>query len=336
MAVSLPALASTPSSRRKLLLLGGAALLAAAALVVVLMLAGEDPSSANSSRARGAAALPDEPTPEESAQVLVPSPGQAGSDRGPIIADGCMVGQTGTRSAPCTYGDRHGKWTVVLFGDSHAMQYFPALQLLAKKNHWRLVVLNKRECTPADTQVLRPETGGEYRQCDIWHAGSLRRIESYGHHATVVLSGDKITRAFVHGQALEGSANAAALEHGYVKTLKRIRRAGLGAAVIRDMPSAPHSIPQCVAKHRDHMRDCAFPRSHNPDLEFDARAAEAVPGVGLIDLTPQVCPDELCRAVIGNVLVYRDEHHLSATYAKTLSPWIARGLRADHVPFRGG
>ena len=318
-------------SRSTLLRLGGAILIVVA--VVVLL---TSHSSVSSARVRGAAALPEQPTPQESATNARPKPGAASADRGPIVADGCMVGKKGTESDPkCVYGDKHGKWTVYLFGDSHAMQYFTPLEKLAKKNHWRLVVLNKRECSPADTHLMRADNHTEYQTCDAWHAGTLRQIEESPGHAIVVLSGDKAARAFVHGQPLSGNANGAAMERGYAATLQRLRRAGLGVVVVKDLPSSPKGIPHCVTEHMDHLKACAFPHHRDPAVEFDARAARAVPGVGLIDLTPEVCPHGLCRAVIGNALVYRDKHHLTATYARTLSPWIAQGLRATGIPFTG-
>jgi hypothetical protein len=36
--------------------------------------------------------------------------------------------------------------------------------------------------------------------------------------------------------------------------------------------------------------------------------------------------------VIGNALTYRDDSHLSATFARTLSPWMERGLEAAGLP----
>jgi len=304
-------------------------------IVVAAILLLTSGSSSSATPVRGAAALPDQPTPQESAEEVRPGPKAARADRGPIVSDGCMVGQTGTESNPkCVYGDRRGKWTVYLFGDSHAMQYFPPLEKLAKQERWRLVVFNKRECSPADVHVLRADSGREYGTCDAWHEGSLRRIEESGGQATVVLSGDKDARASAHGRALGAGANAAALQHGYEKTLRRLRRAGLGAVVIRDLPSSPKGIPHCVAENMHHLKACAFPHVRDGAVEFDVRAARAVPGVRLIDLIPEVCPQGLCRAVIGNALVYRDKHHLTATYARTLSPWIAHGLRSAGVPFR--
>jgi hypothetical protein len=313
--------------------LGYLALAIGAGLILISLQ--PSPGTASLSPVEGAAALPKQKVPQETARTLRPSPQDAGADRSRIVSDGCMVGIEGTRSSRCLYGDHHGGWTLVLYGDSHAMQYFPPLQALARKHHWRLIVLNKRECTPGEVGI-RGESGSEYSTCDAWHRTEMRRITGLGRRTTVVISGDSAYTAYgSNGHALRGRANADAMEAGYLATLRKIHRAGLGAIVIRDMPAAPRDIPNCVAKNRDHLRACAFRWVHNANREFDVRAARAAPGSHLIDLTPEVCPDDLCRAVIGNALVYRDKQHLSATFARTLSPWIATGLREAGVPSGG-
>ena len=97
--------------------------------------------------------------------------------------------------------------------------------------------------------------------------------------------------------------------------------------VIRDNPASEHDVPSCVSENLDHLEACAFPWVRDHNKEFDVRAAKAT-DTYLIDVTPEVCPSDLCRAVIGNALVFRDKAHLTATYARTLSPWIEKGLRA--------
>ncbi len=284
-------------------------------------------------RVRGAAALPAQPAPQEDGAHVRPDPRDAKSDRPRIVHDGCMVGVTAEHSSRCLYGDPRGRWTLILFGDSHAMQYFPPLQLLSIRHHWRLIVLNKRECTPARV-TIGGEHGTPYRTCDVWRRRSLRRIERTGRHTTVVLSGDSAYTAYGRGgQALSGGANASALEAGYLATLRRLNRAGLGTAVIPDIPSAPWDMPSCVLSNLHHLRACAFPWTHNTYREFDLRAARRARSTTLIDLTPEVCPHSLCRAVIGNALTYRDTQHLTATFTRTLAPWIATGLRRAEVPW---
>ena len=129
------------------------------------------------------------------------------------------------------------------------------------------------------------------------------------------------------GEELHGAAAAAEMEAGYLATLTRIHRAGMRTVVIKDTPVSTSNVPGCVSERLQHLESCAFPWVRDAATEFDARAAKAAPGAALINLTAQICPNDLCRAVIGNALVYRDKSHLTATYARTLAPNIERGLR---------
>jgi hypothetical protein len=97
--------------------------------------------------------------------------------------------------------------------------------------------------------------------------------------------------------------------------------------VIQDTPASAGNVPSCVSEDLEHLESCAFPRVHDRNKEFDVRAARSAPGGHLIDINREICPRNLCRAVIGNALVYRDKSHLSATFARTLAPGIERGLR---------
>jgi hypothetical protein len=277
---------------------------------------------------KGAAALAEQPLPQESAVAVRPNPLRAREDRSRMYYDGCLVGIGGTNSNRCLYGDPDGARTLILFGDSHALQYAPALEELADTHHWRLIVLTKAECTPGEVPIRSMVADREYSQCDAWREESLRRIEMGDPRTAVVLmSGDTAYTPYGgDGRELTGEAGADEMEAGYLATLARIRRAGLPTVVIKDTPASASDVPSCVSEDLQHLDSCAFARVHDETKEFDAHAAEAF-GVHLIDVTGEICPDDLCRAVIGNALVYRDKSHLSATFARTLAPQFERGLR---------
>ncbi|HET9163199.1 MAG TPA: acyltransferase family protein [Solirubrobacterales bacterium] len=277
---------------------------------------------------RGAAALSDQPYPQQRAAAVRPSPLRAQADRSRMYYEGCLVGIDGTNSNRCLYGDPQGRRTLILFGDSHALQYSPALEALATKHDWRLIVLTKAECTPGEVQIRSMVAEREYSQCDAWREKELRRIEMGAGSTVVVISGDTVYTPYGEdGEELSGAAAATAMEAGYVATLRRIHRAGLRTVVIKDPPVSTSNVPSCVSEKLQHLRSCAFPRVPDRETEFDARAAKATPGAHLINVTGEICPQNLCRAVIGNALVYRDKSHLTATYARTLAPSIERGLR---------
>ena len=48
------------------------------------------------------------------------------------------------------------------------------------------------------------------------------------------------------------------------------------------------------------------------------QAAAKLEGVQLVDFSEYFCADGMCDAVIGNVLVYRD-NHITDSFAKTLA-----------------
>jgi len=280
------------------------------------------------SEVKGAAALYDQPRPQQHAAAVRPSPLRAAADRSRMYYEGCLVGIDGTNSNRCLYGDRQGRRTLILFGDSHALQYSPAIEELAKRHEWRLIVLTKAECTPGEVAIRSMVAQREYSQCGAWREEELRRIEMGADSTVVVISGDTVYTPYGHGgEELHGAAAAAEMEAGYLATLTRIHRAGLRTVVIKDTPVSTSNVPGCVSERLQHLESCAFPWVRDARTEFDARAAKAAPGAGLINLTAQICPDDLCRAVIGNALVYRDKSHLTATYARTLAPSIERGLR---------
>ena len=49
-------------------------------------------------------------------------------------------------------------------------------------------------------------------------------------------------------------------------------------------------------------------------------------GVALLDLTAWICPEDRCPLVIGHVAVHRAGDHVTATYAATLAPQLARAV----------
>ena len=97
--------------------------------------------------------------------------------------------------------------------------------------------------------------------------------------------------------------------------------------IIQDPPlPTAFKIPDCLSVHLDNYRLCAYAKRTGFGSAMGTReknAAKAT-GVGLIDLTNAVCPDSgnYCPVVINNMIVWRDQHHLTATFAASLVPAI--------------
>ena len=240
--------------------------------------------------------------------------------------DGCLVKLEETESKPCVYGDPDSETTVVLYGDSLAMQYFPAVAKLAEKRGWRLVGLVKAGCSPAELTVYNERLEREYTECDEWRERTLDRIETDEDPDLILVSGRVSTPIVEEGEVLAEETGLGRMEDGYERVLRRLRATGSQVAVIRDLPPSPRNIPDCVSESLNNLEACTF-RPDRAHLESpDNRAAVGVDGVKLIDLTPLVCPRGLCRAVIGDALVFRDYDHLTPTFAATLAPMLDQQL----------
>lgn len=251
-------------------------------------------------------------------KTITPSPQAAPDDNPPLYANGCHLprDQVTPNWDACTYGDTESDVTVVLTGDSKAAQWMPALQAIASERGWKLVVSTKSAC-PFLSVAVRYEDQ-PYDQCVAWN----REVQDYlarEKPAAVILSYGNYGWA-----ALRRPELIAAAESSWGPVIDR----GTSVAVIRDSPQSPVNLPECVAAHLDRLTACATPRNDalkdrdwsQPDL------VAAVPGAQLVDMTDWICPAELCAPVIGGVLVYRDNEHLTATYSRSLAGPLGAAL----------
>jgi hypothetical protein len=117
---------------------------------------------------------------------------------------------------------------------------------------------------------------------------------------------------------------------GFEEIWRMMTDAGIPVLAIRDNPGFRFNVPECVEWFGTKDPQCSLPRSE----AIDARTLEELFGtrndkVHFLDLSDYICDAEKCPAVFGNVLIYRDNNHLTATYARTLAPVI--GARLDDI-----
>lgn len=247
---------------------------------------------------------------------LVPQPEVASEDKGPAILDGCRSGVEHTEAWTCVYGNPASEKTVVLWGDSHAMQFTPPMIRLADENDWRLVTMFRGSCFTGDIG-FRPA-------CDAWRRNAMERIteEKPGLIVTATDTGNGYT--LTEGtNRLSRDASEPLLREAYARTLRKLtritgKRDG-AVVVIRDLPRAKDPPPDCLQAHPDEIASCDFNGFRKNGPGFDQAAARMVRGVKLIDLSETVCPGGACPATRDGIVVYRDTAHLSATYAETLA-----------------
>jgi peptidoglycan/LPS O-acetylase OafA/YrhL len=225
-----------------------------------------------------------------------------------VYTEQCHQNQASVEAISCILGSPDGEQTMAVAGDSHAAQWVPALDAIASENGWKLVTLTKSACAFSRAIV---RLGGEpYPACSEWRENAIREIKNLG-----------VDVLFV-SQSRYGIDEAEMID-GLTSVWDELFAGGVRVIPIQDTPWMPFEPGDCLAEGEPEK--CTAPRSKviAKDVYYKAAAASADIDMRVADLTDGICDAETCFSVVGNLIVWRDPHHLSATYARALAPYLA-------------
>jgi peptidoglycan/LPS O-acetylase OafA/YrhL len=241
--------------------------------------------------------------------------------------DRCFADFFGTDVVECTFAAADSGVTVVLFGDSHVAQWFPALEPIARAHGWKLVTLLKAACPPEDVQFIYPALQRRYVECETWRANALARVQSLKPHLVIESSSQ--------WYPMSSAVSLDAWQHGLRRTMEALRTSG-HVVHIADTPRPDFDVPDCLARAQWRRRwdatTCAFPQDKALDAEVrrvEREATRDLAHVTFVDLNAQICPGEQCAAQRGDIIVYQDSNHLTATFVRSLVPALERALAKD-------
>lgn len=266
---------------------------------------------------------------------LQPSLAAASEDYPVTFRDGCNVPEGGQASrGTCLYGNLSSATTIALFGDSHAAFWFPAMAAFAEREGWRFLNLTMSSCTPADLSVYNSIFKRIYTECPAWRQQAIARLVATRPAVIVVTGTHGISPVDSSGSLLTGDALVTAWQAGMTRTLERLIPAAGRVVLMADTPTSQFDPAVCLSAHRSSVLACATPVGKAIDEAWLAveRQVVAETGVGFIDPTTWVCPSSPCPAVIGNLLVYENAGHLTATFAAALTDHLGSAILGEMRP----
>jgi peptidoglycan/LPS O-acetylase OafA/YrhL len=235
----------------------------------------------------------------------------------PSLEDAYTRGNEARRSCrgqlqPCVLGDPAATTTIVVYGDSHTLHWLGAFDAAGRASHWRIVAFVKPGC-PA---FLHPAVLDGVN-CRPFRVLATRFIQKSPPNL-VVFSNSSLLALDELGARMDAGVR------GAIAALP----ANVPVAVFAQTPSAPDNVPVCLSAHLRATQRC---EPHVGDAAAAAvnvrlRAALAGTRARLVDVDSLVCSGGRCPAVIGNVLVYRDDDHVTYDFARTRGPEMARLL----------
>jgi hypothetical protein len=254
----------------------------------------------------------------------------AANDRRVLFDAHCLTGSGSTRLAECTYGDPASDTTILLFGDSHAEHWFPALNRIALENRWRLLTLLKASCPPAQVTIFNTNLKRDDTECASWRSDALARIASLHPHLVVLSESDQPVAT--SGQVQLHSVSPQDWERGLRSTVSYLDSHDVKTVVIADVPRPEFDVPTCLSRAaaRSHSAQ-ACNVSRSAALNEDARRAEraAVTGLNnirLLDFADQLCPNQICQTLVDGQVVFRDGDHLTSSFSQSLAPVLKREM----------
>ena len=224
-----------------------------------------------------------------------------------VYGDDCHSNYGENESGECAYGDLNSSTTIVLYGDSHAAQWFPTLLELANERNFKLVSLTKSACPSVD--VPRADQGA-YKNidCETWRDKSVARIKQI-RPAAVILSN------FQHFTPPRGYPDENKWwTDGQKRLLTSLRGSSDHLIYISDTPRPIGDIPNCLAS-RD-VKSCNT---------TERTPVKVIKGFETIDPAPWLC-SKYCPAIQDGYVVYRDASHISVAAALALKPQLEAAL----------
>ena len=260
---------------------------------------------------------------------LQPSLRGASSDKPEIYDNGCHVDLIDTEPKICAYGDTTSDFTVALYGDSHAAQWFPALNQIALDHKWRLVILTKMGCTTIDLITANSLVGPTYPGCRPWREKALERLAAENVRVVLLTNSNRLTDPATSQPFADSIVKA-----GYANLMPILQGMGIAPIVITDTPYPGTDVPICLSKAIKKVGSCALPRDKGIRASRQQTSIEVAVenNAQYLDVSNWVCSLDICPVITGNILMYRDSHHLTTAYVQFLTPLIDAAI----VPYIEG
>ena len=234
---------------------------------------------------------------------------------------GCDTGHFGTQVVPCPLGNPSGERLAVLLGDSIGAQWSPAVSEIFRSPEWRILVLTKSACAIVDKTWHYNKAGGDYTVCTEWRNMVLDYIDTVA--PEVLIIGSSATYNFAATDWVDGTT----------RVLERVAPSVGHVVLIAGTPHLSFDGPSCLEdpwrfsfRLINGDRECeeAITETRSDVVaDYLRQSAQGFANVGVVELGGVVCPDGRCAAQTPDgVVIFRDEKHVTASFARSLVPLL--------------
>ncbi|MCW4464226.1 acyltransferase [Glutamicibacter sp. MNS18] len=216
-------------------------------------------------------------------------------------------------------GDLDRKPDLVLLGDSHIQHWSQAVDAMIEDYGGSWMMLHEPGC----------RLGGvgqhDVDRCDLFQEAAVDFVAELSPEMVLTVASvtgqweDELGPTVAEQEAVAGD---------YERMIEPLLDSGSRVIAMRDTPRFTFNIPECVDRYPNNLENCSRPVTElmavtNPVKTFLAERDYGNQVVSL-DMTQLLCPDGLCQPVIGNVVTYLDDSHLSKTFVASAQEIFAQ------------
>lgn len=263
---------------------------------------------------------PDLRVPEAVPANVTPTLDSLTADLAEVFRNGCYADTLQV----CEGGDPDGETTIVLAGDSHVGQWWPAVNAAAASSGWKLYIVGMNGCALADVPVSKSDTAEAWPECSAWQADATAAI--------VDLKPNLILYAN-HAQGYSAKVSlrddfANLWTAGVDRTLSTLTEAA-PVLMFGQSPAPGFPPATCLSEHLDDVAACSVPldQAVRPHVRAAVEALAARERVIYFDPSSLLCTD-VCDLMDQNVIKFVDASHLSKTYVLGLTDTIQSIIEA--------
>ncbi len=252
---------------------------------------------------------------------LSPSLSEAFWDVPTSYSNGCHTGPYSAIIHPCVYGSEDGDVRVALFGDSHALQWLPALDRAGDREGWRVTTLTKTACPSVDVAFTGAAFEGTEKPCRRWRQAALDWLKKNRQDVVIITNTGRYPVVDETGERVYELKKEPVWQDGLARVIDSLPK-HTQAVVLADTPHLNKNPVSCLGQGEGIISDCVTRRARTLRPEHDDAERETAEANGalFVDLNDVVCPYDPCPIVSGKTLMWRNESHLTATYAEQLAP----------------
>ena len=258
---------------------------------------------------------------------LTPSLTTARTDKSEWLKESntCSVDFADVRVPSCPGGDPNGSKLIILYGDSHASMWMPAIDAIAKKNGYRVELYAKLACPLIESPVWSYQLNRPFTECQQWQQLVLPKIKNAKPDILIVT--DQWKPAVVNGEKSDFDTESL-WEKEFPESITTLNSYTKKLVVIGNNPSMTADSINCVSRPGVTVSICASVRTKadNNAINKIEQAAALSAKATFIDTVAWACDAYMCPAIIDNKLVYFDQWHFTATYVDWLTPSLAKAL----------